>query len=210
MNAYGRRSPGGWTWKLKRKSKKGWRQGVSTHVTTCAFFSVFTTCLSLPLSFSNFQTMSTDEKTLESFELQPSSPLPTPVSATIPKPKPRLTATGIIPVWIVLSSAVIIYNNYLYNTLAFPYPVFTVTWHLSFAAVGTRVLQRTTRLLDGVNDVRMDKSTFVRRILPIGLLFSGSLILSNTAYLYLSVSYIQMLKVQPILVTCGQALMFVY
>lgn len=40
----------------------------------------------------------------------------------------------------------------------------------------------------------MDKATFVRRILPIGVLFSGSLILSNTAYLYLSVSYIQMLK----------------
>ncbi len=36
---------------------------------------------------------------------------------------------------------------------------------------------------------------FVRSILPIGLLFSASLILSNTAYLYLSVAYIQMLKV---------------
>lgn len=36
-------------------------------------------------------------------------------------------------------------------------------------------------------------------ILPIGLLFSGSLILSNTAYLYLSVAYIQMLKVGRIL-----------
>lgn len=35
---------------------------------------------------------------------------------------------------------------------------------------------------------------FVRSILPIGLLFSGSLILSNTTYLYLSVAYIQMLK----------------
>jgi hypothetical protein len=35
----------------------------------------------------------------------------------------------------------------------------------------------------------------MRSILPIGLLFSGSLILSNTAYLYLSVAYIQMLKV---------------
>jgi hypothetical protein len=34
----------------------------------------------------------------------------------------------------------------------------------------------------------------MRSILPIGLLFSGSLILSNTAYLYLSVAYIQMLK----------------
>ena len=37
---------------------------------------------------------------------------------------------------------------------------------------------------------------FVRSILPIGLLFSASLILSNTAYLYLSVAYIQMLKVR--------------
>lgn len=35
----------------------------------------------------------------------------------------------------------------------------------------------------------------MRSILPIGLLFSASLILSNTAYLYLSVAYIQMLKV---------------
>jgi hypothetical protein len=118
-----------------------------------------------------------------------------------------LTATGIIPIWIILSSSVIIYNNYLYNTLDFPYPVFTVTWHLFFAAIGTRVLQRTTRLLDGTKDVRMDKATFVRRILPIGVLFSGSLILSNTAYLYLSVSYIQMLKVRtrPYSVPCGQA-----
>ena len=37
---------------------------------------------------------------------------------------------------------------------------------------------------------------FLRSILPIGLLFSASLILSNTAYLYLSVAYIQMLKVR--------------
>jgi len=40
----------------------------------------------------------------------------------------------------------------------------------------------------------MTKEMFVRSILPIGILFSGSLILSNTAYLYLSVAYIQMLK----------------
>jgi len=41
----------------------------------------------------------------------------------------------------------------------------------------------------------MTKDLFLKSILPIGFLFSGSLILSNTAYLYLSVSYIQMLKV---------------
>ncbi|KAF9482328.1 hypothetical protein BDN70DRAFT_444682 [Pholiota conissans] len=125
--------------------------------------------------------------------------LPSPVNAQPPKApstaaKYGLSSAVIIPIWIVLSSSVIIYNNYLYNTLNFKYPVFLVTWHLGFAAIGTRVLQRTTHLLDGVKDVHMTKEMFVRSILPIGILFSGSLILSNTAYLYLSVSYIQMLK----------------
>ena len=59
------------------------------------------------------------------------SPLPSPVSAS--KPKPKLSAAMIIPVWIVLSSSVIIYNNYLYNTLNFKFPVFLVTFHLGFA-----------------------------------------------------------------------------
>lgn len=62
--------------------------------------------------------------------------------------------------------------------------------------MGTRVLQRTTHLLDGAKDIHISKDMFLRSILPIGLLFSASLILSNTAYLYLSVAYIQMLKVR--------------
>ncbi|KAJ7740043.1 TPT-domain-containing protein [Mycena maculata] len=120
--------------------------------------------------------------------------LPAPVSAPASKPKSKLSAAAIIPVWMALSVSVILYNNHLYNTLDFKYPVFLVTWHLTFAAIGTRVLQRTTRLLDGTKDVNMNKDMFLRSILPIGLLFSGSLILSNSAYLYLSISYIQMLK----------------
>jgi len=122
--------------------------------------------------------------------------LPSPASATIPRSSPakKLSTTVIIPIWIVLSSSVIIYNYHLYNTLQFRYPVFLVTFHLTFAAIGTRVLQHTTHLLDGAKDVQITKDMFLRSILPIGLLFSASLILSNTAYLYLSVAYIQMLK----------------
>ncbi len=59
--------------------------------------------------------------------------LPSPAVAQVQKSKPKLSATMIIPIWIVLSSSVIIYNNYLYNTLSFKYPVFLVTWHLTFA-----------------------------------------------------------------------------
>lgn len=137
------------------------------------------------------QMLQVNEKTSSKDEL-----LPSPVSATTPRPSPakKLSTTVIIPIWIVLSSSVIIYNNYLYNSLNFRYPVFLVTFHLTFAAIGTRVLQRTTHLLDGAKDVTITKDMFLRSILPIGLLFSASLILSNTAYLYLSVAYIQMLK----------------
>ena len=134
-------------------------------------------------------------------KLPASKELPSPNTAQAPKSqtptaaKYKLSATIIIPIWIVLSSSVIMYNNYVYNTRHFKFPVFLVTWHLGFAALGTRVLQRTTNLLDGAKDVHLTKEMFFRSILPIGLLFSGSLILSNSAYLYLSVPYIQMLKV---------------
>lgn len=107
------------------------------------------------------------------------------------------TAAIIIPIWIVLSSSVIIYNNYIYNTLNFKFPVFLVSWHLVFATIGTRVLARTTHLLDSVHTTTLSKDTYIRSILPIAVLFCGSLILSNKAYLYLSVSFIQMLKVSP-------------
>jgi hypothetical protein len=61
------------------------------------------------------------------------TPLPSPVSASAFRAKPKLSTSVIIPVWITISSAVIIYNNYLYNTLNFKYPVFLVTFHLAFA-----------------------------------------------------------------------------
>jgi len=126
---------------------------------------------------------------------EPNDPLPSPVvNRASASSKPKLSPAMIIPLWIFLSSTVILYNNYLYNTLNFKFPVFLVTWHLLFATVGTRVLQRTTNLLDGVKDVNITKEVFLRSILPIGLLFSGSLILGNQAYLYLSVPFIQMLK----------------
>jgi hypothetical protein len=39
--------------------------------------------------------------------------------------------------------------------------------------------------------------TWVRVILPLGVLFSFSLVLNNVAYVHLSVSFVQMLKVSP-------------
>lgn len=61
------------------------------------------------------------------------------------------------------------------------------------ATIGTRLL----RLLPGrLPEIRVDRSwsIWLRTIIPLSLLFSASLILSNIAYDYLSVSFVQMLK----------------
>lgn len=76
------------------------------------------------------------------------------------------------------------------------YPVILTTWHLIFATGMTQILARTTSLIDGRKTVKMTGKVYVRAILPIGVFFSLSLICGNLTYLYLSVAFIQMLKVK--------------
>lgn len=53
-------------------------------------------------------------------------------------------------------------------------------------------MYRFTHLCDGVNDIDMSWGLWRRTIVPIGALFSCSLIFNNLAYLSLSVPFIQM------------------
>lgn len=59
----------------------------------------------------------------------------------------------------------------------------------------TQVMARFTSVLDSRKKVPMTGRVYLRAIVPIGLFFSLSLICGNVSYLYLSVSFIQMLKV---------------
>lgn len=65
-----------------------------------------------------------------------------------------------------------------------------------FAGIATQVMARTTRLLNGRKSIHMTGRKYLRAVVPIGLVYSGSLVCSNLPYLYLSVSFIQMLKVR--------------
>jgi len=59
----------------------------------------------------------------------------------------------------------------------------------------TQLLARFTNVLDSRKKVPMNGKVYLRAIVPIGVMFSLSLICGNLTYLYLSVSFIQMLKV---------------
>ncbi|KAK1717462.1 hypothetical protein CaCOL14_004310 [Colletotrichum acutatum] len=96
--------------------------------------------------------------------------------------------------WIFFSNLTILFNKWLLDTAGFKYPVILTFWHLVFSTLATQVLARFTSLLDGRHKVKMTGRVYLRAIMPIGVLYSGSLVCSNLVYLYLSVSFIQMLK----------------
>ena len=75
------------------------------------------------------------------------------------------------------------------------FPIFLTTWHLAFATLMTQIMARFTTMLDSRHSVPMTGRVYLRAIVPIGVFFSLSLICGNLTYLYLSVSFIQMLKV---------------
>jgi len=110
-----------------------------------------------------------------------------------PSSKHHLTA---LSVWISLSSSVIIFNKWILDTAKFHYPIVLTTWHLTFATIMTQGLARFTTVLDSRKKVPMTGRVYLRAIVPIGVMFSLSLICGNLTYLYLSVSFIQMLKVR--------------
>jgi hypothetical protein len=105
-------------------------------------------------------------------------------------------------IWISMSSSVILYNKYILHYANFrnfflipAFPLLLTTWHMLFSALATRVMAKTTNLLDGLDRVDINWSVYFKAIMPIGLLFSASLAFCNYAYLTLSVSFIQMIKV---------------
>ncbi|KAI6365854.1 hypothetical protein MCOR25_005224 [Pyricularia grisea] len=109
-------------------------------------------------------------------------------------PKASVPAAAYVIAWISISSSVILFNKWILDTKKFHYPVLLTTYHLTFATIATQLLARYTTLLDGRKTVKMNGQVYMRAIVPIGFMFSLSLICGNLTYLYLSVAFIQMLK----------------
>ncbi|KZV40007.1 putative sugar phosphate/phosphate translocator [Dorcoceras hygrometricum] len=98
-----------------------------------------------------------------------------------------------VSVWIFLSFTVIVYNKYildhkLYN---WPFPISLTMIHMAFCS---SLAFAAVRLFKIVDPVALTRRVYLTSVVPIGALYALSLWLSNSAYIYLSVSFIQMLK----------------
>ncbi|KLU91108.1 hypothetical protein MAPG_09631 [Magnaporthiopsis poae ATCC 64411] len=138
--------------------------------------------------------MSTEDKTRVRGAGSRSDPVLPIANTPPPSFKDSVPAAVYVIAWISISSSVILFNKWILDTKGFKYPVILTTYHLTFASVVTHLMARYTPWLDGRKSVKMTGQVYLRAIVPIGLLFSASLIFGNLTYLHLSVAFIQMLK----------------
>ena len=98
-----------------------------------------------------------------------------------------------VGIWIFLSFTVIVYNKYILDKKLYnwPFPISLTMIHMAFSSLVSFLLIRVFRV---VEPAHMARPVYIKSVVPIGVLYAFSLWLSNSAYIYLSVSFIQMLK----------------
>ncbi|KAL3655817.1 hypothetical protein CASFOL_000213 [Castilleja foliolosa] len=98
-----------------------------------------------------------------------------------------------VAIWIFLSFTVIVYNKYILDKKLYnwPYPISLTMIHMAFCS---SLAFAAVRIFKLVEPASLTRRAYLSSVVPIGALYSLSLWLSNSAYIYLSVSFIQMLK----------------
>ena len=96
-----------------------------------------------------------------------------------------------ITMWICTSAGVILFNKYILARTGFKYPITLTACHMGFGSILGFLLCRVFKVFPTLG---MSAHDYLKFVVPIGVLFAVVLSLSNSAYLYLSVSFIQMLK----------------
>ncbi|CAH1442370.1 unnamed protein product [Lactuca virosa] len=96
-------------------------------------------------------------------------------------------------IYILLSSGVILYNKWVLSPkyFNFPFPITLTMIHMGFSGAVAFFLVRVFKV---VTPVKMTFEIYATCVVPISAFFASSLWFGNTAYLHISVAFIQMLK----------------
>ncbi|KAK1439709.1 hypothetical protein QVD17_05529 [Tagetes erecta] len=103
--------------------------------------------------------------------------------------------------YIALSSGQIFFNKWVLSSkeINFPYPLGLTLLHMTFSSVLCFVLTKVLKILKVEEGMTLE--IYTTSVIPIGAMFAMTLWLGNTAYLYISVAFAQMLKaVMPVAV----------
>ena len=102
-----------------------------------------------------------------------------------------------LTVWLSLSSSVILSNKWLLHPMRFPFPVSLTCWHMAVSAVVGAIAVRSGMIAKQ----QLSWKTWAKICLPVGALSAASLFFGNMSFMYLTVSFMQMLKANmPVIV----------
>ncbi|KAL5712356.1 hypothetical protein ACHQM5_014542 [Ranunculus cassubicifolius] len=107
--------------------------------------------------------------------------------------KPLVLTYLYLLLYIVLSSGVILYNKWVLSPkyFNFSFPITLTMIHMGFSGAVAFLLIRVFKV---VAPVKMTFEIYTTCVIPISAFFASSLWFGNTAYLHISVAFIQMLK----------------
>ncbi|KAL1806782.1 hypothetical protein ACET3Z_029850 [Daucus carota] len=96
-------------------------------------------------------------------------------------------------IYILLSSGVILFNKWVLSPkyFNFPFPITLTMIHMGFSGAVAFFLIRVFKV---VSPVKMTFEIYATCVVPISAFFASSLWFGNTAFLHISVAFIQMLK----------------
>uniref|UniRef100_M1CN52 Organic anion transmembrane transporter n=1 Tax=Solanum tuberosum TaxID=4113 RepID=M1CN52_SOLTU len=103
--------------------------------------------------------------------------------------------------YIALSSGQIFFNKWVLSSkeINFPYPLGLTLLHMVFSSILCFMLTKVLKIMKVEEGMTLD--IYINSVIPIGAMFAMTLWLGNTAYLYISVSFAQMLKaIMPVAV----------
>ncbi|XP_022142886.1 probable sugar phosphate/phosphate translocator At3g14410 [Momordica charantia] len=103
--------------------------------------------------------------------------------------------------YIALSSGQIFFNKWVLSSkeINFPYPLALTLLHMVFSSILCFILIKVFKVLKV--EEGMSAEIYTTSVMPIGATFAMTLWLGNTAYLYISVAFAQMLKaIMPVAV----------
>ncbi|KAK2968722.1 hypothetical protein RJ640_005909, partial [Escallonia rubra] len=106
-----------------------------------------------------------------------------------------------ILLYIALSSGQIFFNKWVLSSkeINFPYPLGLTLLHMVFSSVLCFILTKVLKIIKV--EEGMTAEIYATSVIPIGAMFAMTLWLGNTAYLYISVAFAQMLKaIMPVAV----------
>eukprot|EP01134_Creolimax_fragrantissima_P002223 CFRG2223T1 len=107
--------------------------------------------------------------------------------------------------WAGASSSLIMLNNYILNIDGFHHPIILCSLGQLFSFIGSATF---LHMGWAKQNVHLSAEQYLKIILPIGVMSAGTLATGNAVYLYLSVSFIQMLKAGTPAMTMAILFMF--